>query len=66
MSNKLLLVKSAAKDYSLLNEPFKTQLKDKLNKLLEFGLDAPNVKPLTGSLKGLYRIRSGDYRIVFS
>jgi mRNA interferase RelE/StbE len=66
MIYKLFLVKSAAKDYSLLNEAFKSQLKDNLNKLSELGLDAPNVKPLTGKFKGLHRIRSGDYRIIFS
>lgn len=25
----------------------------------------PNIKPLTGPLKGLYRFRAGDYRILY-
>jgi mRNA-degrading endonuclease RelE of RelBE toxin-antitoxin system len=35
-------------------------------KLKEFGLEAPNIKQLTGEFKGLFRIRSGNYRIVFA
>jgi len=25
----------------------------------------PNIKPLTGPLKGLFRLRAGDYRILY-
>jgi mRNA-degrading endonuclease RelE of RelBE toxin-antitoxin system len=31
MSYKIVLVKSASKDYSILNEPFKTQIKEHIN-----------------------------------
>lgn len=65
MSHKILFAKSAAKDYKIINEPFKSQIDDAINKLEEFGLDIPNMKPLTGEFKGYYRVRSGDYRIVF-
>lgn len=65
MSYKILFAKSAAKDYKDLNEPIKSQINEALNKLEQFGTDAPNIKPLTGDFKGYFRIRSGDYRIVF-
>jgi mRNA interferase RelE/StbE len=66
MSYKIVLVKSASKDYSILNEPFKTQIKEHIDDIEINGLKAQNIKPLTGNLKGNYRIRSGDYRIVFT
>ncbi|MEI6091681.1 MAG: type II toxin-antitoxin system RelE/ParE family toxin [bacterium] len=65
MSYKISLAKSAAKDYNDLHEPIKSQINEVINKLEQFGTDAPNIKPLTGQLKGYFRIRSGDYRIVF-
>ena len=31
-----------------------------------YGIDAPNVKPLHGELKKYFRIRTGNYRIIFT
>jgi mRNA interferase RelE/StbE len=66
MSFNLQLARSALKDYLDLNEPFKTKIKEQLDNLEKNGLNNPNIKPLTGDLKGNYRIRKGDYRIVFT
>ena len=65
MSWKILFAKSAAKDYKSIYEPIKSQIDEVLYKLEQLGTDSPNMKPLTGEFKGYYRIRSGDYRIVF-
>lgn len=66
MSFNIQLVKSAAKDYVCLDEPYKSQVYEALNKLELLGNEIPKLKKLTGEFKGFYRIRSGDYRIVFS
>ena len=49
--SKLHLVKSAAKEYSILNEPIKSQIKKHLNEFVSLGLNAKNIIPLTGELK---------------
>jgi len=66
MSYNILFTKSAAKDYKNFNESIKSQINTVLIKLEKFGTDSPNTKPLTGQFKGYFRIRTGDYRIVFS
>ena len=37
----------------------------KIELLKTFSLSTPNVKMLTGEYKGYFRLRSGDYRILF-
>jgi mRNA interferase RelE/StbE len=66
MNFKIQLTKSAVKDYSKINEPIKSQLKNHINQLQIKGLETIGIKPLTGNLKGLFRLRVGDYRIIFS
>ena len=66
MKFKIKITKSAVKDYRKINTPFKERINDKINKLAKLGLDTSNIKALTGELKGLYRLRTGDYRIVFN
>jgi mRNA interferase RelE/StbE len=65
MSYKILFAKSAAKDYKSINEPVKAKIDEVLNKLEQLGTEAANIKQLTGEFKGFYRIRAGDYRVVF-
>jgi len=62
----LKLVKSAAKDYIEMQEPFKSRIKSQLDELVNLGMKTPNIKSLAGRFKGLFRIRCGDYRIIFS
>lgn len=40
------------------------QIADKLDRIIA-APSACNAKPLQGTKRGLYRVRSGDYRIVF-
>lgn len=58
------LSQSAAKQLEKLSNP----LHNRVTRLLERLENWPKVsgtKPLTGDLKGRYRIRTGDYRIQF-
>jgi len=58
----------AEKKYKKLDKNTKARIKKALKELEH--LDEPifhrQVKPLTGELKGFYRLRVGDYRIIFS
>ncbi|MDD3855961.1 MAG: type II toxin-antitoxin system RelE/ParE family toxin [Sulfurimonas sp.] len=55
--------KSAVKDLKSISEPFKTKLHDKILELKNFP-NLPNIKKLT-SFEPVYRVRVGDYRILF-
>lgn len=66
MTLNVIFTKSAAKDYSELNEPIKTQVRDLINLIEENGLKNIDIKPLTGVLKGYLRIRKGSWRLVIS
>jgi len=55
--------KSAVKDLKSISEPFKTKLHDKILELKNFP-NLPNIKKLT-SFEPAYRLRVGDYRILF-
>ncbi len=59
------LTASAAKDYKKLPEKDKLIVKNKINILAEFGLKTPNIKSLKGRYFGLFRLRAGNYRIIF-
>lgn len=65
MKYRVEITKSAAKDYRSVSSPRRERIAEKIDKLKESGLETSNIKALTGKLKGLYRLRSGDYRIVF-
>lgn len=58
----------AEKYYKRLDSILKTRIKKELLELsgVEDPLSHPAVKPLTGELRGFYRIRIGSYRLVFS
>ncbi len=62
------LSSKAEKHYRKLNRGTRERVKKDLIKLSEYSdpLSHQNVKPLTGELRGFYRLRVGDYRIVFS
>ncbi|MDT3738796.1 MAG: type II toxin-antitoxin system RelE/ParE family toxin [Candidatus Kapabacteria bacterium] len=65
MSFKVVITKSASKEYSKINEPHKSLIKQHIDDLQIFGLDSSGIKPLTGNLQGLFRIRAGKFRIIF-
>lgn len=55
--------KSAIKDLQKINEPFKSKLHEKIISLKNFP-DVSNIKKLT-NFEPAYRLRVGDYRILF-
>ena len=65
MKFKIIITDSALRDYRKINNPFKDQIKIKVDELCNFNSETKNVKMLKGEFKGLYRLRVGDYRIIF-
>lgn len=65
MSFKISLSKEALKSFQKINEPYKSNIINSINKLESNGLNNSNIKLLSGNLIGLYRLRVGNYRIVF-
>ena len=65
MKFKIIITDSALRDYRKINNPFKDQIKVKIDDLCDFTNETKNVKMLKGEFKGLYRLRVGDYRIIF-
>ena len=62
-------VSSKAESYYLrLDNATRARVKKELEVLSEFDnpADHQDVKPLTGKLKGFYRLRVGKYRVIFS
>ena len=59
---------SAEKQYLRLDTPTRQRVKETLNELqgLERPLLHPRVRPLTGKLKGDYRVRVGGWRILLT
>lgn len=65
MKFKIIITDSALRDYRKINNPFKDQIKTKIDELCNFNNETKNVKMLKGEFKGLFRLRIGDYRIIF-
>ncbi|MCI0454005.1 MAG: type II toxin-antitoxin system RelE/ParE family toxin [Candidatus Dadabacteria bacterium] len=67
MSWKIKVSSNAEKYYSRLDKKLKLRIKNNIVNLSEYEkpLEHPQVKALTGDLKGFYRLRVGDYRIIF-
>jgi len=60
---RILLTKRAVKDLGKLNEDVKLRIKEKFNLLLN---DPTGMsKKLSSPLIGTYRLRVGDYRVIF-
>jgi mRNA interferase RelE/StbE len=68
MNWKIEVKPTAEKYYRKLNKPTKKRIKEALRKLKESNnpLFHENVRALTGELKGDYRLRVGDWRIMFT
>ncbi len=58
----------AEKYIGRLNKDNRKRIKEGLIQLSSYDnpIEHRNVKPLTGELKGFYRLRIGEYRIVFN
>ncbi len=59
------LTKSAARDYKEIKEPYRTNITKHIESLKQQGLNNTNIKMLTGEFAGMYRLRVGNYRIIF-
>jgi len=65
MKYSVSLTKEAVKQYKKINSPFKEKIAEAIDCLAYFGLEQSNIKALTGDFSGLYRLRVGDYRLIF-
>jgi len=65
MSYCLKIQDRAIKSIKKISEPHKTLIKRKIEMLKKFTKDMPNIKTLQGAYKGLYRLRIGNYRVLF-
>ena len=62
--NKILISRSALKELKSIPKNERKAIKDKISKLAYFPLARLDVKKLKG-YHNVYRLRVGDYRIVF-
>lgn len=58
------LLEPAAEQLSRLNKPIARRIVRRLRWLAE-NLDRIKPEPLTGEFSGLYKLRSGDYRVIY-
>ena len=66
MKYQLLFLKEAAEEFKKLDKPVQRIIKEKLEILAQNPeLLKNNIKPLKGKYKGLYRLRVGNYRVVY-
>jgi len=63
---KIIITENAVKEFNKINNPFRDTIKNKIDILSKQGLDYNGIKALTGEFKGYYRLRVGDYRIIFN
>ena len=68
MSYNIEVKPNAQKQYYKLDFKIQERLKEALRKLEaeDNPLQANNVRPLLGELKGDYRLRVGEYRVLFT
>ena len=68
MSFRIEIKPSAEKQYRRLDRKLRRRIKAALEELEreESPLSHPQVRPLTGKLKGDYRLRVGDWRVLFT
>ena len=68
MSWTIKVSSHAERYFKKLDKKLRQQLKKELLVLgdCENPLDHKDVKPLTGDLRGFYRLRIGGYRVIFS
>jgi mRNA interferase RelE/StbE len=65
---EIKLSSKAAKYYKRLDKATRKRARKELEELSAFDNPArhQDVRPLTGELRGFYRLRIGDYRLVFA
>ncbi|MGQ0604477.1 MAG: type II toxin-antitoxin system RelE family toxin [Anaerolineales bacterium] len=58
------LLKTASRELEALDKPIARRLVARIN-WLAINLDQAKPIPLKGELRGLYKLREGDYRIIY-
>lgn len=61
---RLRILKAATRELARLDKPIGRRIAKRINWLAE-NLDDIRPEPLTGTLSGLYKLRVGDYRIIY-
>jgi mRNA interferase RelE/StbE len=68
LNYRVIFTKGAEKDYNKFEKKIQEQIKRSLRELRDFiageADKMPDVKKLKGKYNGLYRLRSGNYRII--
>jgi len=66
MTYKLLFLKEAVEEFKRLDKAVQRIIKEKLELLAQNPQALRNnIKPLKGEYKGLYRLRVGNYRVIY-
>jgi mRNA interferase RelE/StbE len=61
---RIRILAAASRDLARLDKPTGRRIADRIKRLAE-NPQAIRVAPLTGELTGLYRLRVGDYRVIY-
>jgi mRNA interferase RelE/StbE len=61
---RIFILEAAAKDLQRLDKAAGQRIVQRIN-WLAANLDAIRLEALTGDLAGLYKLRAGDYRIIY-
>ena len=62
---RVVLLPKAERTFARAAAPLARKLSAAFETLEVDPLRHPNIKPLTGPLKGFFRFRAGDYRIIY-
>ena len=65
MSYCIKIQDRAVKSIKKISEPYKSLIKSKIELLKKYTKNMTNIKALQGEYRGLYRLRVGDYRVLF-
>jgi mRNA interferase RelE/StbE len=61
---QIRILDAAARELTQLDNPMGRRIAERIN-WLATNLDNLNPEPLTGDLTGLYKLRVGDYRVLY-
>ncbi len=62
---RIFLYRDAAKFLSTLDNPQQERIRNKVRELRAWPVHHLDIKPMAGDLKGYYRLRVGDFRVLF-
>ena len=62
--HRVRILKPASREFARLDKPVGRRIAERINWLAE-NLDQVNPEALSGDLAGFYKLRVGDYRVVY-